>query len=309
MEFIQATTLVHLKIRIWSGEKKADRALDLRLGKGGQVPPQKLLDIGRKKIYSPKALDPFIAIRKAAERVCLQKGTRFMGGYAVLDESLTDKIEQLNQLKIRFEQELESFSVNFETTKEQWISENQEYEHIFRNQIPDIDTVKKAFIFEFTPYKLGTVSGHEPDANEFANQVLHEVGLTASKAWKQLLKRTSAISSKSLKKQLEPMVTKLEALSFGNGRVLSLLNEFTVLMNSIPNNEKFDRDRPLVNQVISFLSMVGDADKLDLIIQGDISVSSIITNTTADRHVHDIPSSSTQQQKSDHGSAVAGFYF
>ncbi len=310
MEFIQATTLIHLKIRVWSGEKKADRDIDLKVGKDGNVPPKKLLDIGRKKIFSPKSLDPFTAIRKAADRICLTDGTRFMGGYSVVDESVKDKIKQLEHLKKRFEEALEIFSANFEINKDAWISENQEYEHIIRNQIPDLETVKQAFVFEFTPYKLGVVPGFEPDANDFANQVLHEVGLMASDIWKRLLKRKSVIGSKSLKKQLLPIIEKLDVLSFGNGRVLNVLNEFNVLMNMIPENERLEQNHPIFNQALRFLSMTGDAEKLELIINGDVSITSIVSNTPAVKCATQSFNNSIQTPLSQlEQSSDTGFYF
>ena len=69
MEFIRGTTLVHLKVRCWSGEKKASRDLDIQLGKDGKIPPQKMLDLGRKKIFPPTALDPMNNKRKAAATI------------------------------------------------------------------------------------------------------------------------------------------------------------------------------------------------------------------------------------------------
>lgn len=54
MEFIHGTTLVHLKMRCWSGEKKASRDSDIGLGIDGKLPPQKLLDLGRRRSFLPK---------------------------------------------------------------------------------------------------------------------------------------------------------------------------------------------------------------------------------------------------------------
>lgn len=56
MEFIHGTTLVYLKMRCWSGEKKASRDSDILLGVNGKLPPQKLLDLGRKKILDRKSV-------------------------------------------------------------------------------------------------------------------------------------------------------------------------------------------------------------------------------------------------------------
>ncbi len=98
MEFIRETTLVHLKIRCWSGEVKAQKT-DITLGQGGSIPPKQLLELGRKKIFPPQALQPLKNLRKAAERACLAVGTRFMGGYAVPDESIESLEKELNDIE------------------------------------------------------------------------------------------------------------------------------------------------------------------------------------------------------------------
>lgn len=279
MEFIRGTTLVHLKMRCWSGEKKASRDNDIKLGIDGKLPPQKLLDLGRKKIFPPKALDPLMSKRKAAERVCLAEGTRFMGGYAVPDDAIEGLIPKLDEIKELFYSEMQKFIADFETNKEAWMNdeENKEFAHIFRDQVPDRETVAKSFEFSFKLYKLQPLEGFEPDENEVANQILHEVGQTCKAMSDAMLKRNKAISGKNLSEQLAPVILKLDTLSFGNGRILKVLNEFFALQKSIPM-EMIDQDHPTFGQTLTFLSMCADSDKLESIIEGQFSVSKLINS-------------------------------
>lgn len=120
MEFIRGTTLVHLKMRCWGGEKKASRDSDIHLGADGKLPPEKLLDLGRKKIFPPKALDPLMSKRKAAERACLAEGTRFMGGFAVPDDVVEGLLAKLEDIKEMFYSELQVFLADFDRNKEAW---------------------------------------------------------------------------------------------------------------------------------------------------------------------------------------------
>ena len=198
MEFIHGTTLVHLKMRCWSGEKKASRDSDIRLGIDGKLPPQKLLDLGRKKIFPPKALDPLLSKRKSAERACLAEGTRFMGGFAVRDEAIDDVVAKLETVKAGFESALQQFLNDFDRNKEDWIAENEEYAHIMRDQVPDRETVASAFKFEFKLYKMQPLEGFEPDEAEIADQILHEVGLSCREMSDRLLERKRAIGGKTL---------------------------------------------------------------------------------------------------------------
>ncbi|MCG8613790.1 MAG: DUF3150 domain-containing protein [Pseudomonadales bacterium] len=275
MEFIRGTTLVHLKMRCWGGEKKASRDSDIKLGADGKLPPEKLLDLGRKKIFPPKALDPLMNKRKAAERACLAEGTRFMGGFAVPDEVVEGLVAKLDDIKEKFYAELQVFLADFDRNKEAWIAENDEFAHIIRDQVPDREAVAKTFEFSIKLYKLQPIEGYEPDEEEVANQILHEVGLTCKQMSDRMLDRKRAISGKHLSEQLDPLVKKLDTLSFGNGRILTVLNEFMALQKAIPM-EMIDQDHSMFGQVLTFLSMCADSNKLERIIKGDFSVNKLI---------------------------------
>lgn len=277
MEFIRGTTLVHLKMRCWGGEKKASRDSDIHLGADGKMPPEKLLDLGRKKIFPPKALDPLMSKRKAAERACLAEGTRFMGGFAVPDEVVEGIVAKLDDIKEKFYSELQVFLADFERNKEAWINdeENKEFAHILRDQVPDREMVAESFHFSFKLYKLQPLEGFSPDEDEVANQILHEVGLTCKQMSDRMLDRKRAISGKNLSEQLDPLVKKLDTLSFGNGRILTVLNEFMALQKAIPM-EMIDQDHATFGQVLTFLSMCADSNKLERIIKGEFSVSKLI---------------------------------
>jgi hypothetical protein len=275
MEFIRGTTLVYLKMRCWGGEKKASRDSDITLGADGKMPPQKLLDLGRKKIFPPKALDPLMSKRKAAERACLSEGTRFMSGFAVPDDLVDGLLAQLTEIQNSFNSELQVFLANFEKNKEAWLTENHEFAHIIRNQVPDLETVAKSFEFSIKLYKLEPIEGFEPDEDEVANQILHEVGLSCKNMSDRMLERKRAISGKNLSEQLNPLVTKLDTLSFGNSRILKVLDEFSALQKSIPA-ELIDHNHPAFGHVLTFLSMCSDSDKLERIIEGEFSVSRLL---------------------------------
>tara|TARA_R110001592_G_scaffold221139_2_gene475793 strand:+ start:4600 stop:5529 length:930 start_codon:yes stop_codon:yes gene_type:complete len=277
MEFIRGTTLVHLKIRCWSGEKKASRDSDIQLGLNGKMPPQKMLDLGRKKIFPPNALDPMSNLRKAAERACLAVGTRFMGGYAVPDgdiDALANKLDDINQ---KFDAALSEFLTTFDDKRDIWLEEEEvrEFAHILENQIPGSSEVATSYAFGFTLYKMEPLEGFEPDEAEIANQVLHEIGSGCREMVKGLLKRSTAISGAKMREMLEPTLNKLDMLSFGNGRILAVLREFKSLYQMIPL-ERIDKEHPQFGITVSFLSMCDDAEKLESMYAGDFSVSQLV---------------------------------
>ncbi|MBL4862885.1 MAG: hypothetical protein JKY09_07715 [Crocinitomicaceae bacterium] len=277
MEFIRGTTLVYLKIRNWSGSIKASRDRDIKLGINGEIPPENLLSLGRKKIFPPDAILPLTRLRASAERICLAKGTRFMGGYAIPNECVAETEQSLKAIEEKFVKELDSFLNNFETNKTAWLTENVQFEHILRNQVPDRDVVKKSFELSFKLFNIDILSGYEPDESEISCQVFHEIGQTCKEMARRMIDRTTAIGGKTLKKQLVEIMTKLELLAFGNSRILKVLGEFRALHDSIPE-ERIDRDHKSHGQALIFLTMCADSDKLESIINGEFSITHVISN-------------------------------
>lgn len=320
MEFIRGTTLVHLKIRAWSGQKKASRDQDIKLGIDGKMPPKTLLDLGNKKIFMPKALDPMDRLRKSAERACGGIGTRFMGGYAVPDGKVDELVAQLEVIQEKYQKEVLEFLNNFEINRDAWLDEDEvsEYAHIIRHQIPDKDRVSRAFNFEFKLYKLDPIPGYEPEESEIANQVLHEVGMTCKELSKRMLDRKTAISGNKLCEQLDPLIDKLDALSFGNGRLLKVLSEFQALQDAIPVDERIDSAHPSFGLALTFLSMCSDSYKLDRIIDGSFSVLQMIQSMQPQQPAPDSqvsvdpltnPSPHTNRPTTSVISTSAGAYF
>ena len=284
MEFIRETTLVHLKIRCWSGEVKAQKT-DITLGQGGSIPPKQLLELGRKKIFPPQALQPLKNLRKAAERACLAVGTRFMGGYAVPDESIESLEKELNDIERAYDVAKSTFKATFEANKKAWMNDNQEYTHIF-NALPSVGDVSDSFSYSFGCYKLKPKDGHEPDMEEIADQVLHEMSMYCKNLSAGLVKRKTATSGKSLRKLLSPVVERLNALSFGNGRIVKVLNEFNELVDSVPDNRITKEDLVFRNSVL-FLSMCSNSEQLETIINGQFSIGSLIVSSEIDTNGED----------------------
>jgi hypothetical protein len=277
MEFIRGTTLVYPIIRNWSGETKAEREVDVMIGKDGKILPQKLLDLGRKSIYPKDALDPMTKCRKAVERACLDKGTRFMGGYAIPDEYVDEAIKKIDEVKMTYERHLSVFMREFETKRESWLNEEDQkpYRDILTKHVTDKETVSSAFRFGYQVFKLNSVEGFELDEAEISNQIFHELAMDCRGMAKSLLDRKTATTGDTLKKRFDPFVERLNALSFGNSRILKVLDEFRALRDSIPL-ERIDKDHPKFGQVVTFLKMCSDSETLEQIIDGRFSVTGMI---------------------------------
>lgn len=273
MEFIRGTTLVHLGISLWSGAKTADREKDIKMGLDGKLPPKELLSMGCKSIYPKEALRPMSNRKKAAERACLAVGTKFMGGYAIPDEKIPDLEAKLDGIQKEFDEDLREFLSNYDVKRDQWLEsdENKEYAYIFEDQIPSSSEVKQAYNYKFTLFKFDPAPGYTPSESDIANQILHEIGNSCREISKRLIERSKAISGGNLREQFQPLIEKLDTLSFGNGKVLAVLREFRRLQDIIPL-ELLDKQHPVYGQTVAFVSMCDTSDKLLSIADGQLSV-------------------------------------
>lgn len=260
---------------------KASRDRDVQIGTNGKILPQTLLDLGQKKIYPRKALAPMTNCRKTVERACLAHGTRFMGGYAIPDEHVDEAVEKIKEVQKAYEGHVSRFMREFDQKREDWLSEPEQAPHRaeLEDCVPSKEAVRNRFRFDWQVVKLQPIEGQEPYEKDIANQILHELALDCKAMANALLERKTAVSGGQLRKQLNPFIERLNALSFGNSRILTVLGEFRALHDSVPL-ERITKDHPKFGQTLTFLKMGSDSDTLEQIIDGSFSVAGLINSMT-----------------------------
>lgn len=272
MEFHHGCTLVHLRVRKWGGEAKA---LDSDYKADGELPPANLLKRGQKAVFPPSALTAFDTLRRKAERVLLSKGTRFAGGFLVANEGLEDVLELLKQIEGEFDQAKTKFLSEFDMNLENWLAANAEHQRVIR-QILDKDYIGAKFGFGYDLLEISPKPGHEFDEEAISSSVLHEVGVLCNTAADSLCDRKNDMAPASLISKLEPMMTKLNAMRFNNGRLTRLLDQFEELEKAIPVDGLIKKDDPMIGHVVSFLSMCGSERRLESILSGETSVKTML---------------------------------
>lgn len=272
MEFHNGCTLVHVRARKWGGEAKA---LDSDYLPEGELPPSNLLKRGQKAVFPASAITPFDTLRKKAERVLLAKGTRFAGGFLVANEALEDALDLLAQIEGEYSEAKTKFLAEFDTNLENWLAENAEYQRVIR-QILDKDYIGAKFSFGYDLLEISPKPGHEFDEGAISSSVLHEVGVLCNTAADSLCDRKNDMAPASLISKLQPMMTKLNAMRFNNGRLTRLLDQFEELEKAIPVDGVIKKDDPMIGHVVSFLSMCGSERRLESILSGETSVKTML---------------------------------
>ena len=277
MEIIHATSMVHISVRKWGGTVKAnDTDYTANADENAKLPPEALVKRGSKQVCPTDLLTPFDTFRKKCERICLSTGFRECGMFLVPDAHLDDITDQLNALQPEWDALLENFWQTLEPRVREWIAQNAEYAHILKHHF-DTARIAKSFSFDVKVIKGTPMAGFEDFEDRAADQVLHEVGQLCKAQVKSLRDRKHGISGEDLRSKLDPMITKLAALAFSNGRMNKVLGEFRVLRDALPTgSDKVEMSSTEVSITRSFLNACGDEDQLEDILDGRYDVGAML---------------------------------
>ncbi len=208
--------LVVLNISLWQG-RKALQMNDLALNgiDVDKLPPESLATLGSKRIISPDALKPFVALKRTAKRFCLKSGVRFGGdGYAIPREQAEALSQELNKIKSEFEVAKTNFLSIYEDEVEKWIASNQpEWSPIIRAAVDTPNHIKKAISFNYAAFDVKAPAniaenGLEEEVNNLFGQLCHEVRLVARRVFEKTFVGKQEVTFKAL----SPIMTIREKL-------------------------------------------------------------------------------------------------
>ncbi len=221
MQILNQVVIILLNATLWSGKKKlrpedlAANGIDV-----GKLPPQALASLGTKRIISPDALSNFNNLKREAERICLAKGVRFLGGYAIPKDSVDSLIEELKDIKERFAAEKIAFLSEYDKKVADWIAENPpEWAPVIRAAVESSATIAERTSFNFAPVAMDTPEGMEENEGlqeetfGMMGQLYHEVRVAAKQAFEATFIGRQEVNRKALRPILA-IKEKLQGLSF-----------------------------------------------------------------------------------------------
>jgi hypothetical protein len=147
---------VNLDVRIWSGRKKLT-AEDLSLGT--EVPPEDLVSLGSKRVCDPEAVRVFQRLKRHAERVCLEGGMRFLGGFAIPEARTEEVAAALDRLAEVFAEERQRFVAGYGQFIEDWIAQHPRWEAAIRRAVEPASRVESRLAFGYQLYRVAPVDG------------------------------------------------------------------------------------------------------------------------------------------------------
>lgn len=237
--------LVVIKIEgsLWSGRKKL-RKEDLILADGSVLPPEGLASLGSKRIADPNDLRVFNRLKKEAERLCLEVGSRFLGGIAIPEAALPRLQKELERIADSFEHARKDYLERYDETLETWVRRHPEFAEAIRRALEPAQVVERLLRFDYVIFRVKGPDDGDGEAltqrvDALSDQLFEEIALMA----RQFAKASLIGKEKVTRKVLSPlrrMKRKLEGLIFLDGRVGPVIETLKDLLERAPRTGEIE---------------------------------------------------------------------
>ena len=232
---------VSLDTHIWTARKKLHPE-DLRLS-AGTLPPEEVASLGSKRVFDPKKIGIFLALRRKAHRVCEAHGVRFLGGYAVPLDRIDQVGDGLDQVVQQFAAAKAAFLRDYDTDLEAWIRAHPGWEQVIRCAVESVSHVKARLSFDWQAFQVNppqlpqpatpAIGGLERATRGLAGQLFREVAETARSIYDERVIGREKISRRLLA-SMKRLADKLEGLAFLDATVGPLVAMIRGVMAAMP---------------------------------------------------------------------------
>ena len=250
--------VVKIDATLWGGRKKL-KPEDIGLQGSNHLPPSDLASLGSKRIVDPKALLIFHRLKAEAERICLRKGSRFLGGYALPAESAQEIRQSLERIQLRFLRARDSFVHDYDASVERWIKRHPDFAEAIRASVDPVEHVESMLRFEFLIYKVTPPTAThdslfqdlEVKVHSLCEVLMREIAQDARELLKASLQDKDLVTRKIIN-PLRRMHEKLRGLAFLDRSVDSERLRLESLLESIAKQRRIDG--PLLREVTLVVS-------------------------------------------------------
>lgn len=238
----------NINITRWSANKKL--RIQHTKATAEELPPADLASLGVRKVFDPKALAPFEAIRKECERLCFNEGTSFFGGVAVSKSEAEGFAKKIKALQERFNVAKTSFSASYEESLKSWRDAHPGWEHTIEGAL-SADEALSRFNFTFHAVEI-IMSGNVESAGKteleqniasskgaFVGQLYAEIAQMAATYRKESLLGKEKATARGLS-ALQAMRKKLNGLGFLDSRIRPLVGMIDKVMAELPSSGSID---------------------------------------------------------------------
>lgn len=269
--------IIHVDFDIWSGQTRLTAA-DLKLGVGGEIPPEKIALLGSKKICDPAKLKGFHRLKTEARRLLLKFGMPFMNGFAVPVEKVDEITGKLDDVGSQFNALKQDFIRGYNMAVDEWCQENPEYEGALRAGALPKETVEKRIGFEYQAFMIVADSdkGHAMKLNRkvecLGDDLITEVTQEANKFYMERLAGRDQCAL-TTRQTLRNIRDKVDGLSFLNSAFTPLVK---LLDQTLRGYDQHAEGRnvvaPFFYQVVAAVLIMSDKGRIEQYANGSLTV-------------------------------------
>lgn len=264
--------VVKLDINLWTSSKKL-RPEDLVLADGSKLPPEDLAYLGTKKTIDPDKLKEFNRIKKEAERICLQSGTRFIGGFANPRAEIPCITQELDALSKTFYEARDQLLNTYHEDTEDWIARHAEFGDAIRRAIEPVESVAAKLRFDYVVFRVTVPQADTtlPDATPAAvdsltrrtgsmsEQLFHEIAQEASQLIDRSFVGKDTVTGRSLN-AFRRMRNKLDSLGFLDHRCMPVVDKIDAVLDALPKQGPYNGIA--FNSLFTLGLLLSDPDKI-----------------------------------------------
>ncbi|MDN0082504.1 DUF3150 domain-containing protein [Crenobacter sp. SG2305] len=259
---IDQVVVVNIEASIWSGRKKLT-ANDFKINDGSELPPAELASLGSKKICDPESLRIFDTLKKEAQREAGKVGVRFLGGYAIPMAKAEELCAKLDDIQQRFVDARGSFIAEYDKEIDSWVSKHPGWEQSIRSVVPTASHVENRIGFDFQAFEVKTsgisTAGLDRAVGGLAGQLYHEISTEAFNYYEVSLLGKPYGTQKTLR-PLRSIRSKLEGLSFLDGKVMPIIDMIDHVLNSLPDIGRIEGTDMM--KLCGIVHILSDKDRL-----------------------------------------------
>lgn len=237
-----------VNISRWSANKKL--RLQHTKAREEELPPADLASLGVRKVFNPKALAPFEAIRKETERLCFNEGTSFFGGVAIPKSEADEFAKKLKALQLRFENAKADFARDYQKNLDEWTAAHPGWEQALEGTL-DVAEALNRFHYGFHAVEIVMAGAVEAEAkteleqnivsskSAFIDQLYAEIAQMAKSYRKDSLLGKERATTRGLS-SLQSMRRKLNGLSFLDRCIRPLVQMIDKVIEEMPATGSID---------------------------------------------------------------------
>jgi hypothetical protein len=262
---LDRVVLVKVDANIYGARKKLKKE-DLVLADGSKLPPEDLASLGSKRLLDPDKLTVFNRLKKAAERICLRVGTRFLGGFAVPLESAASITAELERIALDFAAAKTEFIAGYDAAVTDWVVRHPEFAGIIEQAVDSVEFVSTRLSFDFLVVSVGLPESLPPadvarldsKIGSLSEQMFYEISVEANHLIEQSLLGKEQVTRNSLR-PIRRMRDKLDGLGFLDHRVAPIVSTIDDLLVRIPTKGAIEGS--ILQEILATAMLLSDPDK------------------------------------------------